>query len=274
MNLDDNNYKRLTLESYVTDPSQMTGAIMNMSLVRKAMQDKYKEAILKHKKFDTTVYYNEHKMYITVDIPSDSYKLSYQVMIEMQYNDKKDYIDDKDIRIFSNCPSFVYTYAYVYNLSGHIIPELKEKYSKEVLTQQPIQKNYFKIMSFEKSLFFAFTYLLENFKTIDDLLRNAKHLKRYDPFDNIMTDKQIIELYDKKRREYNKLKKENVVVALADKIKKDNKKKSDAQRKIISSNPEGHLNTTNRTKIQGKSKVTGKSKITGKAKITGKSKRR
>lgn len=253
----------MTLQGYLDNPSEVKGTIMNLKLLKDSMNDKYKLSRLKHKKYDIETFKSEDNiLYILVGVPSESYKFNYQVMIEMTYVDKSDYVDDLSLRIFSNCPSFIYTYAYVYNTQQLLIPELKNKYSKEVLTKSPEQRNINKITSYEKSIFYAFSYILSEYKNVSDLLKDAKNVKRYHPFDDIKTDEEIIKLYNDKRKEYTKLKKENVIVALSDKLKKERAKLPANRKEKITAkiNPNARKQHSVKPKLSGKTKISGKPK--------------
>lgn len=81
-------------------------------------------------------------------------------------------IKNYNIEVFSNCPSFTYTYAYAYNMNGLLISDLKDKYSKEILSKPPMSRNPGIIVNYEKSIYFACKYIIEN----DNLLSKA-HLK-------------------------------------------------------------------------------------------------
>lgn len=81
-------------------------------------------------------------------------------------------IKNYDIEVFSNCPSFTYTYAYAYNMNGLLISDLKDKYSKEILSKPPMSRNPGIIVNYEKSIYFACKYIIEN-----DNLLSKTHLK-------------------------------------------------------------------------------------------------
>lgn len=65
------------------------------------------------------------------------------------------------LQLFSNSPNFMYTYTYVLNKNGMIIPELIQQCSKIALVQAPSTKNPVESYGFEKSCYFAALYLKE-----------------------------------------------------------------------------------------------------------------
>ena len=96
-------------------------------------------------------------------IPSESErKNTYDVVLEFSPNSilsSNSSVREYKLRFFSNCPSFVYTFAHVYNKEKLFIKEFADKYDKEIFKLKPVEKNPYNIVNFEKSIYFAIKFL-------------------------------------------------------------------------------------------------------------------
>ena len=109
------------------------------------------------------------------------------------------------MKIFSNCPSFIYTYAYVYNEKKELIEWAKSKYSKHVLEKSPDRRNAYHISSYERSIYFACKYLSTNGRNnINQIKAIAVTAKNYK---YILTDVQSTTEVESLYREYSTQKK-------------------------------------------------------------------
>jgi hypothetical protein len=115
-----------------------------------------------------------------VKVPSELYKInhiSYDVVFEFK-NDQAKRLSRRDVRFFSNSPSFIFTYAYVFNKMGLLIPSLSSKLPPLCLTQAPTMRNPVESLGWEKSVYVAARYLLDGFCLTDSyIVRNGQ---RYD----------------------------------------------------------------------------------------------
>jgi hypothetical protein len=123
----------------------------------KLMQDKEKEFKLERFK-------DKNDYYFYFKIPSETHEnLHYDVVLQFKpigaqsINDMT--LNNYSVKLFSNSPNFVFTYAYVYNNDGILIDFLKEKISKKALTEPPNIKNPVHSYGFEKSVYFALLYI-------------------------------------------------------------------------------------------------------------------
>lgn len=123
-------------------------------------------------------------IYALVSIPSGNVKgFNYDVIIEFHKIGKT--LEDSDIRIFSNSPSFVYRYAYVfYNMpdegsSGMIIDKFSkhiptknltaeitaDKIPQEALHGPPITRNPYGIPLLDTTIYQAIFHILDRYNT-------------------------------------------------------------------------------------------------------------
>lgn len=260
--LDDKKQKHeLTFEKYISNPSGNKGNLfLNMAMVRDNLSEKFDKLYREHsKRFQLNVYKKDKGYILYVKVPSSKYDLTYDVVFEL-YDINKDDTKPLDkislnkckFRVFSNCPSFVFTYAYIFSTRGLLIEELKKKYDKNVLKRQPYEKNYFQIIAMEKSIYFAITYLLMEATTLEEI---DNMVERGNPFGLIASDQG-------KLLEYQNLQK---------KEREEKAKEKKKEHKVIVKRVESPSNKKSGTKSTGKKisnkKVAPKSKIKGKSKI-------
>ena len=219
----------MTFEQYLSNPTKHKGnLVMNLSAIRNDLNRRYDKLIEEKKnKFKINVYKEKDKIIIHVIEPSESYDMNYDIIFEINKMSDEDSLEKYPFKVFSNCPSFAFTFAFVFSNNGLLIEELKEKFSKEVFNKNPYQRNYYEMISYEKSIYFAIQYLLDNYDTIDDLLEKSESFSNK-VFKNIDTvDKKISENKKLKHKESLKRKKEKRKENLKEKDKnalQDNKK--------------------------------------------------
>lgn len=191
-------------------------AIANRGLIKSNLDQRYNSLIEKHKNFKCDKFFDGQHFYFHLLIPSESERNNkYDVVIELS-----DPLGDfsKDItlnryvmRVFSNCPSFVFTYAYVFNKYGMLIEPLKVKYTDIIFDNQPNIKNPGEIINFEKSIYFACKYLASHKTLLNKLsLANVTSVGMKKNFEKIRNTDTILK----------EIKRENHRIAEEKRIKK------------------------------------------------------
>ena len=129
-----------------------------------AIKDKYNKEFSDVRSRIKCYWYSVEDSYIAhVIIPSSSTEgLAYDVVFEFGDISNSRDIKDNKIRVFSNAPSFIYTYAKVFKDQGILIDWLEDKYTDKVLTLDPTTRNRYKLVSYEKSLYLACLYIASN----------------------------------------------------------------------------------------------------------------
>ena len=157
------NHKYQTLSEFINKPFGKRNA--EKDLKYSAM---YREFMLKNSLKINAMTIIEDSYYIHIKIPSKSNegKSEYDVVIRFFTNDEK-YLNDLHLRnyfiqFFSNSPGFIYKYAYVYNREGFLIEALYDKLDPEFKGVAPEQTNSNMTVDYDKSIYFACRFLLEN----------------------------------------------------------------------------------------------------------------
>ena len=129
--------------------------------------------------------------FILVKIPSESNteyksdKIFYDVIIELlppnnSYLNNES-VRDYDVRVYSNCPSFTYTFTYVYYKKDALIKMPKGAYTRKALSKAPKVRNPLLLFGIEKTLWFAICYIDKNklFKrsNLEALVKDDSKLK-------------------------------------------------------------------------------------------------
>ena len=129
--------------------------------------------------------------FILVKIPSESNteyksdKIFYDVIIELLPPNKSylnnESVRDYDVRVYSNCPSFTYTFTYVYYKKDALIKMPKGAYTRKALSKAPKVRNPLLLFGIEKTLWFAICYIDKNklFKrsNLEALVKDDSKLK-------------------------------------------------------------------------------------------------
>ena len=129
--------------------------------------------------------------FILVKIPSESNteyksdKIFYDVIIELSPPNKSylnnESVRDYDVRVYSNCPSFTYTFTYVYYKKDALIKMPKGAYTRKALSKAPKVRNSLLLFGIEKTLWFAICYIDKNklFKrsNLEALVKDDSKLK-------------------------------------------------------------------------------------------------
>lgn len=149
---------------YMTNPLGKGSSVMMIGNMKKMLDEEYNRI---HEMIRCTWYAMDRKYYIAhVKIPSKSVdKLYYDVLIEINVESipqGSSTINGGIARVFSNCPSFTYTYAHVFNRKGDLIPWTKTKYNPKIFELEPGKRNPMGIENYEKSLYFAIKYITSN----------------------------------------------------------------------------------------------------------------
>lgn len=174
--------KILTLFAYRDNPSGKGASFIPNGA---EIKEKYKTEMESKEEDIKCRWYKvkDKTLYCHIKLPSKSLSsLMYDVVFEFNLVGIEEYFDGKSIgsipfKFFSNCPSFTYTYANVFDEYKLIINWLKNKYETEVFKYDPDIRNGYKIISYEKSMYISTLYILDGRDRLDVTLSMATELR-------------------------------------------------------------------------------------------------
>jgi hypothetical protein len=164
-----------TVGSYLNNPIGAGAASgPQRQAVLNSLRDQYSQLAKRHK---VRVFQVGSSILFAVDVPSSSFdNFHYDVVIEFLNAKPGDDLRTKHIRIFSNSPSFTYTYAYVMNERELLIPYLRKLLPKEFYSDAPTKRNPDEIVNYEKTVVYAMFHILDN-----ELMRGEVYRKAIQP---------------------------------------------------------------------------------------------
>lgn len=214
----------------------------------------------------------EKLLWFYVTIPDRSVDgLTYQVLIEVDMTtvpERALTVGEAEFKCFSNSPSFVYTYAYVFKRKGYLINWLAQKLGAAVTTK-PATRNPNNVIGFERSIYLALKMMQSEGKYSLSYIRNAKV-----PLDNpkddlgrmILSVDELNRLRDKRKEELKRLKQAEEKVD--QKVSRDTEKKPASYPSYTKggSNKTKSIKSTPSTPTMKREKSTAKTKSTKKMK--------
>lgn len=192
----------MTITDYLHCPSDHPSTALMLGQTKKRLDDQYR---ILQGAITLKWYYLYEKYYVAhLKIPSISHKkIFYDVLIEFNSQSLSKYDNDvtkASIRVFSNCPSFTYTYAKIYNSRMEFIDWASTKYPKAILKKDPVKRNPDHILNYERSLYFAFRFINSNGRnyshSLDRIAKSINNPKQI--LSSVYSQNQIEELTQKR----------------------------------------------------------------------------
>lgn len=217
--------QKVNFKDFIVTPYGKGVTAINNRALRQELETRYRglDKYGKSVKVDK-VYKHNDSYYIHILIPSESERQNfYDVVVKFIPNNltkstKPRFIFNYDMELFSNCPSFTYTFAHVYKKFGIICDELIGKYDDEVFKNKPEIKNPYFVINYDKSIYFALYFLDRNMSYLT--VSNLEYLSRSNDLKNLIknvrTTQEIKKDYDdanielKKQKEENEKKRNNI----------------------------------------------------------------
>jgi hypothetical protein len=196
-----------------------------------------------------------------VQVPSQSLtNLCYDVILDFDGNkipDQELTINNTEMKVFSNCPSFIYTYANVFFTKGYLCNWINSKYSSQVLQERPVNRNSSRIIFYEYSLYLAMKYIItKSYNRINRIKMLSKPIHRAKDIE------VFVKSQDEKETEYKKK-----IQIKKDEEKKEKEKALQASKNL--SNAQNRISPNHGT--ISKSKIVPKIKSNSKVKTISKS---
>ena len=166
----------MKLQAFLSDEfSVQKGAVkISTGETIKKYHDRY-ELLCSRAEFKHQIYTVPPGRHIVhVKVPSETVdNFYYDVCLEFSGEDPSTDLMNCDVKVFSNSPSFVYSYAYVF---AHWVPEGRPATGRDSMMidrlrgKMPVVRNPLGIPLFDKSIYFAVFYLLDKDITWADIL--------------------------------------------------------------------------------------------------------
>lgn len=206
----------MNIQQYLENPmGKGDASVMNRKLIKDSMTMKF------HTYFDKKGKLIKIHSYVTVNgeyyihlvLPTETERDNTYDVVFHFYDPEKKFLSSKSIRdyevqMFSNDPSFGYTFAYVYNKNGMMIEPLATKIGRDFLTRPPVVRNRFETVNYNKYIFYGALYLMEN-QCLTRLYLTT-HATTYAPVvlvKNVRTLQTIMAEYERAEKQLRKEKK-------------------------------------------------------------------
>lgn len=251
----------MTINDYLQNPYGKGSSFSNFQSQKVNLEREYMEFA---SKFACKIYKNKNSVIFHVIVPSVKKDyISYDVIIEIDQSKKKENdinLLDTEFKCFSNCPSFIFTYANAFKQRELLCTWLENKYRKEVKLNTANIKNQYGIIGLERSLYLACLYLKKTGKCYNEVIATTGNkVDSYKSIANgVRTQDEIMEK--------SKLKIDPKEAKSRDGLK-DIKFKS-KKKEAINKHDSAYTKTTNSTLFSKKSKAEVKSVKTSKTKKT------
>lgn len=156
----------MNIKDYMNNPGGKGSVAPGKHLLLNDLDRRY--ALLERDKpIELKVYIDKYSyiFHLVITTEADEKENTYDVVLKFDPSSKADRFDGTikkyNMKIFSNCPSFTYTYAYVAHINGLLVDGLRGKYDKEIIKNPPIQRNPRLVLNYEKSIYYACKYIIE-----------------------------------------------------------------------------------------------------------------
>lgn len=166
----------MTINEYLQNPYGKGSAISGVTKMKEDMMKEYAELL---SRFACRIYKYRDEAIFHVVVPSRQRpNVTYDVVLEFKLNNltsSEISVNNGDFKVFSNCPSFIYTYAHAFRKQGLIISWLDSKYRPEVRKQSATTKNQYDMLGMERSLYLACLYLTKTRRSDLSVINTTAH---------------------------------------------------------------------------------------------------
>lgn len=192
----------VNIRTYVNRNTAKKELIIN-NTIKSVMSMELDKALLltDTKKMSVKCYSIGEYYYILAKVPSTTRRgVLYDVVFRVSAS-SNDKLTDREVKVFSNDPSFIYKYAYVFNKMDLIVPELTKLLPSECLSKKPETTNPNENVTAHKASMMAGIYLLDRIK-IDtiDMKRFAKSIALNDLFSMLQNFNKVMDDYQSSNR--------------------------------------------------------------------------
>lgn len=182
--------------------------MINKDKIKRILKTDYAR-ISRHIKLLSVINKDKKFLEFIVKVPSEVFleKLSYDVVISVDISKGLNITNNSDIKVYSNSPNFLFTFAYVYHQESFIPEEYLVNVGKVALSQAPTTTNPKRILGVDKSIWFAINYLASTGKFKNLPKTDKVNVNLISPLQN---NKVLVKSSEDKLNEYNLVKKQNI----------------------------------------------------------------
>lgn len=226
----------ITIQQFFDNPAGKGAAFINFKKQKSDFDEKYA-------KIDTKIkcasLITKDKIYILVKIPSSVEGIFYDVVLGFKHNltATSENIFGMSMSIFSNSPSFIYTFANPYMKNKIFLNEFKNKYPPEVSKKIAATRNPYNVILYDFSVYAAMKYVLLNGYTSIQSLRMVDMFKKFSELYREVGDAEELQTERNKQKNFlRELEKEKIKSA-KDAVKysnRENKTETEPHTKEVS----------------------------------------
>lgn len=168
------------IKEFLNNPGGKGNTALNIKSVKDGFLARYEKIV---KSIEYQIFLVKKDVYILVNIPSSVQGIKYDILVKFVETSKStgESIADYDMKIFSNSPSFLYTYAFAYDKQGLFLTDCKRKLSPQMLKDIAKSKNPYGILSYDFSVFAALHFIVSNdYLSLDTINQYGKKVNKSD----------------------------------------------------------------------------------------------
>ena len=193
----------LTLKGYLNNPM---GKGVPIAGNQDAIKQNYIQQEESIKDLIQVKWYNlKDRVFIAhLKIPSGNkrntdHTLYYDVVLEFYADAKRSRstIDEVPMKVFSNAPSFVFSYAHVFIHEKLLVDWAKDLYPREVVRKPPRERNSYGLVGYEKSLYIACLHISMHCSSVVGDIKNHAILQAntMEIHRKIQTSEEVLKKY-------------------------------------------------------------------------------
>lgn len=250
---------------YLSNPYGALGNAAPSAMFKQFTEQQLKDDYPRSITYEIFSIEKDHQVVVHAHLPSRTkqgvtYDVLFQIDLSSLEAGQKIGFAKLPIKVFSNSPSFYYTFAKVFEERGAFCTWLKSKYERKIMRKEPEVRNPTRIIGYERTVYTCLTDFLQTHRNINAIeLYNRGRKTTYREIARGVQSQEDIE------RQYDKA---PYLPAIAKKKEEAAKKRE--EQKAARQAAASHSNRSN-TKSNGSIKTTSKAKSTSKTSTSKKS---
>ena len=186
----------MTISEYLKNPYGKGSAFSSNSKQKEDLDEQFKQ--LSDRILSKIYRYRDYVIYHVVIPSTKKDSVTYDVVIEVKTQELHTgaaNLEDLNFKVFSNCPSFIFTYAHVFRANDMICDWLFSKYNHDVRIKAPTIRNQYGIIGLERSIYLSLKHLHFSGKTKVGVYQTAgkKVSGRTEIINTVRTQQQVMD---------------------------------------------------------------------------------